>query len=116
MFYNNTFLTCKTFQYNAALAMTGTIKETSREKLYHELGFVSLENRVKHNYFKNSSLSSTVIERNKLDLSICDSGSLTNFKGTILKCIYPSKNSVFLCNDPKGMQLLTRLRLRLSDL
>ena len=25
-------------QYNAALAMTGAIRETSREKLYHELG------------------------------------------------------------------------------
>ena len=28
----------------------------------------------------------------------------------------PSENSIFLCNNPKGIQLLTRLRLGLSHL
>ena len=32
-------------QYNAAVAITGAIRETSREKLYHELGFESLVSR-----------------------------------------------------------------------
>ena len=32
-------------QYNAALAITGAIRGTSREKLYHELGLESLEQR-----------------------------------------------------------------------
>ena len=31
--------------YNAALAITGAIRGTSREKLYHELGFESLVSR-----------------------------------------------------------------------
>ena len=33
------------FSNNAALAITGAIRETSREKLYHELGFESLVSR-----------------------------------------------------------------------
>ena len=32
-------------QYNAALAITGTIRGTSKEKLYQELGFKSLKDR-----------------------------------------------------------------------
>ena len=52
----------------------------------------------------------------KLDLDIRNSESLTSFKGNILKFIRRSKNSVFLCNNPKGIQLLTKLRLGLSHL
>ena len=40
----------------------------------------------------------------------------TNFKGDILKFVAPFENSVFLCNNPDGIQLLTRLRLGLSHL
>ena len=32
-------------QYNSALAVTGAIRGTSKEKLYHELGLESLEKR-----------------------------------------------------------------------
>ena len=32
-------------QYNSTLAITGTIRETSKEKLYHEVGLESLEKR-----------------------------------------------------------------------
>ena len=32
-------------QYNAALAITGAIKGTSKERLYEELGLESLSNR-----------------------------------------------------------------------
>ena len=70
--------------------------------------------KVKLNYFKNSFFPSTVIEWNKLDLNIRNSESLTSFKSKVLKFIRPSENSIFLCNNPKGIQLLTRLRLGLS--
>ena len=33
-------------QYNAALAVTGTIRGTSKEKLYQELGFETMKERV----------------------------------------------------------------------
>ena len=52
-----------------------------------------------------------MIEWNKLDLNIRNSESLSSFKSNVLKFIRPSKNSIFLCNNPKGIQLLTRLRL-----
>ena len=35
----------ESIQYNVTLAITGPIRERSREKLYHELGFESLEAR-----------------------------------------------------------------------
>ena len=61
-------------------------------------------------------VSSTVLEWNKLDLNICNSENLTSFKGNILKIIRPSENSVFLYNNLKRIQLLTRLRPGLSHL
>ena len=35
----------ESIQYNAALAITGAVRGTSREKLYQELGFESLQQR-----------------------------------------------------------------------
>ena len=35
----------KSTQYNAALAITGTIRSTSKEKLYQELGFETMKER-----------------------------------------------------------------------
>ena len=61
---------------------------------------------VKHNYFKNSFFPLTETEWNVLDLNIRNSESLISFKGNILKFVCPSKNNVFLCNNPKGIQLL----------
>ena len=55
-------------------------------------------------------------EWNKLDLNIRNSESLISFKSKVLKFIRPSENSVFLCNNPKRIQLLTRLRPGLSYL
>ena len=57
-----------------------------------------------------------MIEWNKLDLNNCNSESFISFKGNFLKFIVPSKNSVFLCNNSEGIQLLTRLRLGLGHL
>ena len=44
--YNTSFhQNIESIQYNAALAITGAIRGTSREKLYQELGFESLKQR-----------------------------------------------------------------------
>ena len=57
-----------------------------------------------------------MIEWNKLDLNIRNSESLTSFKSNVLKFIPFSKSRIFLCNNPKGIQLLIRLRLGSSQL
>ena len=44
--YNTSFhQRLESLQYNAALAITGAIRGTSKEKLYNELGLESLQNR-----------------------------------------------------------------------
>ena len=44
--FNNSFYQrLESFQYNAALAITGAIRGTSKEKLYQELCFESLQSR-----------------------------------------------------------------------
>ena len=45
-------------QYNAALAVTGAIRGTSREKLYQELGLESLRKRRWYLKFNLQSISS----------------------------------------------------------
>ena len=72
--------------------------------------------KVKHNFFQNSFFPSAVIEWNKLDLNIRNSESLNIFKSSLLKFIRPSESSVFNCHNPRGVKLLTRLRLGLSHL
>ena len=46
-------------QYNAGLAITGTIRGTSKEKLYRELGSESLQSR---KWFRNLSLFYKIIK------------------------------------------------------
>ena len=72
--------------------------------------------KVKHIFFKNSFFPSVVIEWNKLDLNIRNSENVFIFKKKLLKFIRPSGNSVFKCHNPKGIKILTRLRLGLSHL
>ena len=72
--------------------------------------------KVKHNFFRTSFLPSAVIEWNKLDLKIGNSESLNIFKKTLLNFIRPSGSTAFICHNPKGVKLLTRLRLGLSHL
>ena len=69
--------------------------------------------KVMHNFFRNSFFPSVVIEWNKLDLNIRNSESLNICKKTLLNFI---RLSVFNCHNPKGVKLLTRLRLGLSHL
>ena len=71
---------------------------------------------VKHQFFKNLYLPSTIIEWNKLDSNICNSETLNIFKSKILKFIRPTVNSIFGCHNPIGLKLLTRLQLGLSRL
>ena len=114
----------ESIQYNAALAITGAIRGSYREKLHQELGLESLQQRRWYRklcYFfkltKNKSPTSiySIISR-WLDKSIKNSESFSIFKKNILKFIRPSPNSIFNCHNPKGVKLLTRLRLGLSHL
>ena len=57
-----------------------------------------------------------MIEWKKLDLNIRYSENRTSFKSKVLKFAHLSENSIFLCNNSKGIQLLTRVRLGLSHL
>ena len=136
------------------------MRGTSREKLYQELRFESLQQsrwyrklcclfkiinnqsprylfqlvpspntryfsrnsenipqlRTKHDFFKNSFFPSTIKEWNNLDPEIRKSKSISIFKSIILKFIRPKPNNVYYCHNPKGIKLLTRLRLGLSHL
>ena len=159
--YNNSFhQNIESLQYNASLAITGAVRGTSREKLYQELGFASLQQRrwyrklcclfkminnqsssylfqlvpsqntryfarnsenipqlrKKHDFFKNFFSPSTIEEWNNLDPHIKKSKSISIFKSNILKFIRPKPNNVYYCHNPKGIRLLTRLRLGLSHL
>ena len=69
-----------------------------------------------HNVFKNSFLSSTITEWNKLDPGLSKAQSLSLFQTNILKFIQPSPNSVYNCHNPKGLKFITRVRLGLSHL
>ena len=71
---------------------------------------------VKHSFFKNSFFPSTISEWNKLDPGIRNSESLTIFRKNILHFIRPTPNSICNCHNPKGVKLITRLRLGLSHL
>ena len=44
------------------------------------------------------------------------SKSISIFKSNVLKFIRPKPNNVYYCHNPKGIRLLTRLRLGLSHL
>ena len=72
--------------------------------------------KTKHSFFKNSFFPSVIIEWNNLDLSLRNSKNISIFKGKILDFIRPSPNSFFDCHNPKGIKLITRLRLSLSHL
>ena len=55
-------------------------------------------------------------EWNKLDPSLRNSAGYNVFKNTILKFIRPFPSKIFQCHNPKGIKLVTRLRLGLSHL
>ena len=72
--------------------------------------------KIKHNFFKNTFLPSTIIEWNKLDLAIRNAESLGIFKSNIFKFFRPIPRSFFNCYNHKGIRLMAQLRLGLSRL
>ena len=122
--YNTSFhQNIESIQHNAALAITGAVRGTSREKLCQELGQIFSRNsenipklRTKHDLFKFSFFLSTTNKWNNLDPKIRKSNSISIFKSNILKFIRSKPNNVYYCHNPKGIKLLTRLRLGLSHL
>ena len=70
----------------------------------------------KHNFFKNSFFLSAYIEWNNLYPNLKNTKSISDFKEKILNFIRPSPNSFFDCHNPKGIKLITRLRLDLNHL
>ena len=71
---------------------------------------------IKHNFFENSCLPSTIIEWNNLDAHLRKSGSFSIFKTSIFKFDQASSKSVHNCHNPGRICLITRLRLNLSHL
>ena len=63
---------------------------------------------------KNSFFPSVIIEWNNLDSNLRNSKSISVFKEKILNFIWPSPNSFLDCHNPKGIKVITRLRLGLS--
>ena len=70
-----------------------------------------LEINMKHDFFKNASFLSTIIDWNKLDWKIKNSECNQTFEKRILSFIRSSPNSTFNCHSPKGIKFLSRLRL-----
>ena len=70
----------------------------------------------KYNFSKNSFFPSAIIEWNNLDPNLRNSKNISVFKEKILSFIRPSTNSFFGCHNPKGIKLITSLRLGLSQL
>ena len=66
---------------------------------------------IKHNFYRNSFFSSSIIKWNNLDPKLRNSENFGSFKNNILKFIRPKPNSFFNCCNLKAIQLITRLRL-----
>ena len=106
----------------------GTIRGTSKEKIYQELGFGSLQQRqwyrklcclfkiLKNTHQVISFFPSIINEWNNLVPNIRNSESVGFFKSNILKIMRPKPNSIYSCHNPKGIILITRLRVGLSHL
>ena len=67
-------------------------------------------------FSKKNFFPSAINEWNNLDPNLRSSKSISVFKEKILNFIRPSPNSVFDIRNPKGIKLITRLRLGLSHL
>ena len=61
---------------------------STRNEAYQTRHFANIPSlSFKHNFFKNTFFPSTILEWNKLDLSLRNSGSYDVFKNSILKFI-----------------------------
>ena len=121
----------KSIQHNAALAITGAIRGSSKEKLYQGLGFESLQQRrwytklcLFFKIIKNQSPkylfeliptareAYTTRHKNSINsffpstiIEWNNSESLAIFKKHILAFIRPTVNSTFHCHSPDGLKL-----------
>ena len=66
--------------------------------------------------FSKTFFPSTIIEWNKLDWEIKNYESIVTFKKRIVSFIRPYANTTFNCHNPRGIKLLSWLRLGLSHL
>ena len=71
---------------------------------------------VKHDFFNNTFFPSTIMEWNKFASEIKNSESIVTFKKRILSYVRPPANITFNCHKPRGIKLLSQLRLGLSHL
>ena len=125
----------ESLQYNAALAITGAIRGSSKEKLFQELGFEYLSSRrwlrklcLFHktvvnkspnylcNYVSTVDQSYQTRRGDKFLHMCCRTEYYKVFKNSLLIIIRLSPNSLFNVSDRLGIKLLTRLRLGLSHL
>ena len=67
-------------------------------------------------FTKSSFFPSTIIEWNDLDYHLRNASSISVFEQTFLKFIRLGPNKVYNVHNITGLNLLTRLRLRLSHL
>ena len=84
----------------------------SRSTLNNQIPFFN----VKTNFFKNPFFPAVTAEWNNLDISIRNSSSYHIFKNLILKFIRPEPKSISSIQNFEGFNLLTRMRLGLSNL
>ena len=70
----------------------------------------------KHNFFQNSYLRAAIKERNRLDIDIRKSNSISIFKKCILSFIRPLPHKFSNSHNPQGLKLFTRLPIGLSHL
>ena len=146
-------------QYSAALAVSGSCRGTSTDRLFEELGweylyhrrwykrlchFYKLRNtqspgylfqhvpseRVVNYNLRNPFVLKQSVERtsryshtyfcikewNLLDINVRNSPTLSQFKHNLIQIIRPPKRSTFGIHDVEGLKLLTRLRVKFSDL
>ncbi len=158
---NNHMEKLESVQYSAALAVSGAWKGTSREKLYDELGWESLNlrrwsrrlvlfykfvNNLTPDYtrvpippllessypFRKRNVVGRICARtvsygasfyphclsewNMLDPEIRSLPTVSAFKNKLSSLIRPPVKSVFSIHDPKGLAILTQLRVGLSKL
>ena len=66
--------------------------------------------------FRNSFFLYTIVEWNKLDVTVRNAKSFLIFKNLSLKIGRPIQNSIFKIHDPLGIKLLTRQTVGLSHL
>ena len=148
-------------QYSAGLAITGAWKGTSRDKIYEELGWESLNDRrwsrrlvlffkfinelapeyTRHpiprirwsNYalrnqavvgrinarterFESSFYPNCLKEWNSLASEIRELPTVSSFKKRLSSIIRPTQKPIYGIYDPKGVAILTQLRVGLSKL